>query len=121
MTIPNIPPSIRGRLLRRLYGVLWTIGGWLLRVLLRRGHAETVAYMRIRADAFFEEARERQAGGRGLVDWYKARARRWRRAAAWLAKRWPDVEGALEEAEADARRALRSVPRRVPAEVAPRR
>lgn len=96
------------RVLRALARWLAKIGRWLLEELVKAGAAEMAAYMRARARYFIRVAPEKRS-----PKWWRARARRWRRAADWLDGNWSDAAKALAKgAEALTRRQRRKAMQR---------
>lgn len=107
----------KGALLRGLARILALIGSWVLRRLGQWSLVEVVAYLKVRAQVFAEKGKDRDDA---IGAWYRGRAERWRKVAAWLAKRWPDAERVLDEADALARAEIDKIPEHVDAEKKPR-
>lgn len=78
------------RILRQLLRWVVKLGRWLFDEATVLGAESLAAYLRVRARHFLRRAKTARMPG-----WWRRRARRWRRAADWIDKRWREVTKAL--------------------------
>lgn len=106
----------RAKILRGLARILVAIGGWVLRVLARKGLDATIAYLDARADHLAEREKRARAGSLRR-EWLHQRVLAWRRAVRWLRGRaYLELDDALGDAEERAKAAIDRIPDKAEAE-----